>query len=378
MENARLLHDGDPIAAADALIEMGGAWEAVRLLERAHEERCGGLLLSAARVRACIAAGRIEGALEIAREAVHLYPGVAQAAVALGDALLAADCLPAAIGEFQRASRLDPDLVPARYGLGRAWLEAGEAEKAAEAFARIPPNAAFPGLADKLAEIDRMRGLRRADPRYVRHLFDQFSSDYDFRMLGELRYRGPQILRALADMLGLGMRGRLVILDLGCGTGLAGAAFRDIASCLRGIDLSPHMAAKALARGVYDEVTVADIETGLSDAAQSCDLIVAADTLVYLGDLAPMFHAAAGVLSPCGAFLFTVEGMKGEGYELGPKRRWRHSESYLRAEARRAGFDMAGLLECEPRTECALPVEGFAVALNLTRAGDPAPDRKTS
>ena len=55
-----------------------------------------------------------------------------------------------------------------------------------------------------------------------------------------------------------------------------------------------------------------------------------------------------------------------KGFELGPKRRWRHSESYLRSAAAAAGLDVAGLLECVPRTEAGKPVEGYAVALICT------------
>jgi predicted TPR repeat methyltransferase len=51
------------------------------------------------------------------------------------------------------------------------------------------------------------------------------------------------------------------------------------------------------------------------------------------------------------------------GFELGPKRRWRHSETYLRALAAQHGYEIAGLLAASPRTEAGTPVEGFAVAL---------------
>ena len=41
--------------------------------------------------------------------------------------------LPTAIAELQRALRLDPDDMRARYLLAQAWLAAGEADKALEA-----------------------------------------------------------------------------------------------------------------------------------------------------------------------------------------------------------------------------------------------------
>ena len=126
------------------------------------------------------------------------------------------------------------------------------------------------------------------------------------------------------------------------------------------------MIAKARARGIYDHLTVGDLESALAQTGPAYDLILAADTLVYLGDLAPAFAGAAGRLSPEGFFLFTVEKAEegfAPGFALGPKRRWRHSEAYLRDTAQKAGLSVAGLLEAAPRQEANQPVEGFAVAL---------------
>lgn len=362
MASALSSDDDDPLARAEALIAAGQAGDASRILESLHAAGRGGLLLQAARVRANIAQGDVPAALAIAREASRLYPAVATTAVSLGDALLAAGYLAAAIGEFQRALRLEPDLAEARYRLGCAWLEAGEPERAAQAFEALPPSQF---LADRLAEAEAIRQRPRADPRYVRHLFDQFSADYDARMIGELGYEAPHLLRHLAELIGVTQRAPLAILDLGCGTGLSGLAFADLASRLEGIDLSPQMVEKARARGIYGELRVGDIETELCASRDRFDLVVAADTLVYLGDLAALLRAVRNALSPGGSFLFTVERKDGEGYALGPKRRWLHSEIYLRQAARASGFSMAGILECTPRNEAGKPVAGYAVALEL-------------
>ncbi|HVW74081.1 MAG TPA: methyltransferase domain-containing protein, partial [Rhizomicrobium sp.] len=197
---------------------------------------------------------------------------------------------------------------------------------------------------------------------YVRHLFDQFSADYDSRMIGQLGYAAPQILLDLAGMV-MARRDKLAILDLGCGTGLAGLVFRPFAARLDGIDLSPAMVEKARARNIYDSLAVADLESALAAPGPAYDLILAVDTLVYLGDLSTVFGAAHACLHPDGFFLFTVERADSEGFELGPKRRWRHSEAYLRALAERVGFHVAGLVAATPRHEAGEPVAGFAVAL---------------
>jgi predicted TPR repeat methyltransferase len=119
-------------------------------------------------------------------------------------------------------------------------------------------------------------------------------------------------------------------------------------------------------RAIYDVLSVADIETVLAEAGVQYDLMLAADTLVYLGDLTPVLSGARKRLRQGGFFLFTVEKSEGESYKLGPKRRYRHSQTYIRQEAAMAGLEVMGLLECSPREEAKVPVAGFAVALQRT------------
>jgi predicted TPR repeat methyltransferase len=347
----------DPIEAAEALIAQGEAGQAARDLRARLDAGRGGLLARLTLVKALLAAGDPPGALIEAREAVSLHPNVAPAVLALGEALLAADLLPTAIAEFQRALRLDPDLTRARELVAAAWLRAGEADKALGALSELddPPAA-------MIAAARAIKTAPRSDPGYVRHLFDQFSADYDSRMIGQLGYAAPRILLDLAAMV-MPLRNDLSVLDLGCGTGLAGMAFKPMAARLDGIDLSPAMIEKARTRNIYDTLAVADLESALSASGPSYDVILAADTLVYLGDLATVFGAAHARLSPDGFFLFTVEKAAADGFELGPKRRWRHGEGYLRDLAGRAGFQVAGLVAATPRHEAGEPVAGFAVAL---------------
>jgi predicted TPR repeat methyltransferase len=355
-------HGTDPIAAAEALIESGHAHQAARDLRARLAEGRGGALARITLVKALLASQDIRGALAEAREAMSLNPDVPEVLVVLGEALLAAENLPAAIAELQRALRLDPGHARARHLTGRAWLDAGEADKALEMFTGLETDDA-PGLAEDIARAAAIKQMARSDPGYVRHLFDQFSADYDSRMLGQLAYAAPRILAELADLVMAG-RDDLRILDLGCGTGLAGAVFKAQARQLDGIDLSPAMIEKARARQIYDSLQVADLETALTAPGPAYDLMLAADTLVYLGDLTKVFAAAAGRLAPDGYFLFTLEDAGGDqDFELGPKRRWRHSRAYVRRLAAQAGLIVAGLVDAAPRTEAGKQVPGLAVAL---------------
>ena len=349
----------NPLDHADRLLEAGQAAEAVDLLAPLVAAGRGGFAARLLLARGLQAAGRLDEALTLSGETARLHPDIGEAVLAHGAVLLAGEQLPDAIGELQRALRLDPQNAEARFLLGCAWLEAGEGEKALSSFAVLPPEE-IPGLAGRIAEAEAMLARPRSDAGYVRHLFDQFSADYDARMLGQLVYRAPQTLRELAQFVLPGLTG-LAVLDLGCGTGLSGAAFKDRASHLTGLDLSPAMIEKAKARGVYDDLVIGDLESGLGE--DRYDLVIAADTLVYVGDLETGFAAVARALKSGGFFLFTTEAKEDEGFELGPKRRWRHSEPYLRAAALRHGFEVAGLMACVPRHEAQVPVPGFAVAL---------------
>lgn len=361
--SARLQPD-DALGRAQALLEEGATREALSALKPLIESGRAGLLARVTYTRALNAIGESAAAIEVARETTLLFPGVALAALILGEALLAQSQLPTAIAEFQRALRIDPALEGARYMLGSAWLEAGEPDSALREFEVSPAGENAPSqLLEKIAEARRMREAPRSNPRYVRHLFDQFSGDYDARMLGQLGYSAPRILRELAALvMPTAENHSLRTLDLGCGTGLAGVEFQDLASVLDGVDLSPAMIAKAHDRAIYRGLRVGDIEN-LADLREGYDLVLAADTLVYLGGLDAVFDSARAMLAPDGLFLFTVEEHVGAGFELGPKRRWRHSETYLRDAAAQSGFEVRALITCSPRTEAGVPIPGLAVAL---------------
>ena len=356
--------EGDPLEEAETLIAEGRAEDAALMLRTRIDAGRGGLLARLMLVRALIAADDKAAALEAARETTSLFPHVAQAAIGFGEALLAVALPAAAIAEFQRALRIDPSLDEARFHLGEAWLSAGEAEKALEAYAVIAPEYETKKVAQRIADANAMQTRARSDEGYVRHLFDQFSGEYDARMRGQLSYRAPEILRELADLVIAPLENKLDILDLGCGTGLSGAPFKDIAARLDGVDLSPAMAAIARKRGLYNEIIIADLETALNETSHRYDLVLAADTFVYLGDLEAVFAGAARALRDNGYFLFTVEKSETADFALGPKRRWKHSESYLRRLAENADFDVAGLIACHARHEAGEPVEGLAVALH--------------
>lgn len=356
------LRPDDILDEARALLDAGQGEAAERRLRDLVQAGDGGVRARLLWSEALCASGRAADGFEAARQTVLTHPDRADAALCCGDAALAKGDVPSALGEYERAIWLDPDLPGARAKLGAGWIAAGEPERALSALAGLERTADVQALE---SEADALLQAARCDPRYVRVLFDQFSADYDERMLNRLGYRAPQILRGLFDLLGGGRQG-LAMLDLGCGTGLGAAAFADVCALIDGVDLAPAMVEKARGRGLYRQLFVGDIESHLQALDELYDLIVAADTLVYLGDLSAVFAGASARLGVGGLFLFTVERCSAEPFARSPKQRWQHSQDYVRAAAEAAGLSIAGLIEASPRAENGVPVEGFAVGLTKT------------
>jgi len=210
----------------------------------------------------------------------------------------------------------------------------------------------------------------RCPPGYMSRLFDDFASHYDDTMVNALSYRAHLHLRDLAERVLPRLTPPWRILDLGCGTGLVGEAFKDLAvgGRLDGIDLAPRMIEASRARGIYDDLILGDLETVLANPGPSYDLILAADTMIYLGDLSTCFAGVAKRLEPGGFYLFAVESSDANGWQQTPMNRFRHSEAYLRSEAANAGLEFVELTQCTLRHESNWPVDGFAVALRRPAA----------
>jgi predicted TPR repeat methyltransferase len=148
------------------------------------------------------------------------------------------------------------------------------------------------------------------------------------------------------------------MLDLGCGTGLAGAAFRPIVDWLVGVDLSPAMVAQAATKGLYDRLATADLQRFLAEEAASAaryHLVLAADIFVYVNDLRPTMAAIARVLAADGVVAFTVETHSGSGAKLLPTLRYAHGAAHVRGAVKNAGLSLAHLAEAAVRTERACP-----------------------
>lgn len=77
-----------------------------------------------------------------------------------------------------------------------------------------------------------------------------------------------------------------------------------------GCDVSPKMVDKARATGAYTAVRVQDIHDALrEEKAASLDLVLSADTFIYVGKLEDCFHLTTIALRPGGLFAFSIEDL---------------------------------------------------------------------
>ena len=267
---------------------------------------------------------------------------------------------------------MTPNFATAWFALGAIRDRLGDRAGAVTAFERTrdadPQD--YHGARLQLARLEAGEATPAMTESYVRRLFDQYAGRYDTALTEHLHYRGPALLR---DAVDAAMRAAerpmhfRAMLDLGCGTGLAGAAFRPFVDRLVGVDLSPAMIAQAESKTLYDRLATADLARFLaaeSAAAEKYDLAIAADVFVYVNDLAPIVGAVARVLAPDGILAFTVETHSGDGVKLLPTLRFAFGADYLRAAIAAAGMTLITLSAAAIRTEKGVPVDGLvAVAI---------------
>lgn len=365
---------------AHCVIDLGEPGEAANLIEVLLEEGRASARALTVLARARTLEGRHKDAFEALNEASHLDGRSAEVLLALGAARMAAGDTASAIADLERVLRISTggnaqqsdERAEAHFRLGDAWAVLDEPERAARHFRSSQEEDASDrrGAAIRLAELEAQPAPRKASAAYVRALFDGYAPRYDGHMVETLSYRGPALLREAADRAGIPASAPHDAIDLGCGTGLSGAAFQDVCRTMLGVDLSPRMCAAAEASGFYGRVITGELVATLDAEPGPLSLAIACDTVIYLGDLAPLFTSLSAKLTQGGWFVFSTEKSDGvseeaasRGFEVGPTRRFRHTESYLRWLGSRFGFSLVSLDTGMLRTEKRVPVESFVCVM---------------
>jgi len=307
------------------------------------------------------------------RTAIDIDPNHADAYHNLAILLDATGRVAEAVTAYCHALTLQPQFANARRHLAIAYCRIGQrehAERMCREWVRLEPDSAQ--ARHTLAAVTGIDVPLRASDSYVSDTFDHFASTFDSK-LKMLHYRAPDLVAETIAAAGVAQSKALDVLDLGCGTGWCGPLLAPWARSLVGVDLSKGMLASARSKGVYDELVHGELSAYLTGVQRQFDLIVAADTVIYFGDLAPVMTAAVAALRPGGLFVFTleeaVEPELPEGFRLEPHGRYSHRREYVERLLAPYAVELS-IERADLRHEGGLPVAGLVVRAIKPRIGD--------
>ncbi|MFH1044094.1 MAG: tetratricopeptide repeat protein [Pseudomonadota bacterium] len=318
-------------AAGVQLLDAGDFAGAEGELRRALELRPGHSEAHYKLANACKELGKRAEAERHYLAALALDPRHAEAHNNLGAAQQLMGRAEEAQASYRRAIALKPGLSQPYLNLGRLLQQLGKAGEAEACYVQALAQGLDRVVFQHLLDAAQGANTAQAPPAYVRATFDGFAQQFDRHLVDTLDYRIPEILGNVVRQLS--PPGKMDILDLGCGTGLCGDCLRDLARRLVGVDLAPKMLEIARGRGCYRELVQAEIGQYLPLQASSIfDLVVAADVLIYIGDIGRIFSEVARVLRPGGWFAFSIEqpSQACDSYRLEQSGRYSQSLAYVR------------------------------------------------
>ena len=179
--------------------------------------------------------------------------------------------------------------------------------------------------------INSLTGNTSKEPpkEYVKNLFDDYAQKFNDSLVEKLQYKLPFIIKEFIYKSNNSKSNFKKVIDLGCGTGLAGPDLRQISDNLTGIDLSSNMIDKARELNIYDNLIVGDIVEQLELLEEKYDLFVALDVFIYIGEPTNFFNVIKKRCNKNSLFIFSIEIQEDEGYSLLKSSRYAHSESYI-------------------------------------------------
>jgi predicted TPR repeat methyltransferase len=402
--NSAPVTSGDSVVAliekGNALEEQGRPEEAMECYEaavqadprcaRAHLNR-GNILLASARIEeardayqlavACdphyaaayfnlgnlnCRAREYEQALRNYGIAIRIKPDFADAFVAMGNALDDLGRTAEAIESYQRALAICPNYAEVHFNLGVLAMNKGELTEAADRYKKAIDLGTTNPMASYLLAAWSGKDVGSMPAASVTSLFDDYASRFDTHLVGTLGYSTPKLMREAVGRLTRDERRFQHALDLGCGTGLIGAHFKDIVAEIDGVDLSPKMLEHASRKQIYSKLDCDEIVAWLERAAAESltfDIVLSADVFIYVGNLEPAFKATRRILADNGLFVFSVEHLAQGSFELLPTGRYAHSTSYVRELASRHGYVIELSEQMNLRKERNVMIEGTIFVL---------------
>lgn len=263
---------------------------------------------------------------------------------------------------------IDEEALAEAYNRALTLEKAGEATAAASAYREclaLDPDD-HGGAAIRLAGLGQGETPASAGDAYVATLFDQHADDFEDILVRQLGYGVPALIAERLAEIAPGPYRRM--LDLGCGTGLAGEALAERAETIIGVDLSEGMIENCFDKDVYDQLFIGEAVGFLEDfdEEEPFDLVVAADVLPYLGDLDPLFAGASKRMESGGIFGFSTETLPdavfgSRDFMVGPHQRFHHRAAYVQDRLGAHGFDTLSCEDITVRRQEGQPAPGHLV-----------------
>ncbi|MDQ8039241.1 MAG: tetratricopeptide repeat protein [Rickettsiella sp.] len=261
---------------------------------------------------------------------LNLKPDDKEALYNRAQSLMLTGQLDKAIDDLKKIVSLDANHIDAYCNLAAIYLKLDDKAAAIQSYQQVLNREKDHPIASYMLSALTQQSIFSASPiEYVKNLFDSYAPRFDTHLKDTLCYKTPELLRQ--EITPYLNSKKYKILDLGCGTGLSGIPFSEIAEKLIGIDISSKMLALAKTKNCYSELIEADILNGISQLSEPYDLILCIDTLVYFGKLDALFSVVASYLEEKGLFCFSIEisDTSVTSYRLQTSGRYQHAIIYI-------------------------------------------------
>ena len=284
--------------------------------------------------------GRLAEAEASFKKAIAIDSGAVEAHTNLAAILLSLRRLEEAEASYRQAIALQPNDAETYCNLGITLSELGRLEESEASFRKAI------ALKPDYSEVKHLLASLTGDttnsaPRdFVEKLFDGYASKFDHSLVENLDYKMPKMI---SDVIMEHCSGSALgaVLDLGCGTGLAGVEVREHCTYLEGIDLSNSMLEKARSKNIYDKLTHCGIRDFLSITDLNFDYFISTDVFIYIGDLTDVFRLIKSRNRSGGKFVFSTENTHKKGFFLERSGRYSHSKTYIESLCKKFGYGLS-------------------------------------
>jgi predicted TPR repeat methyltransferase len=313
--------------------------------------------------------GKWEESVAFCLKALNIRPDYANAHNNLGNAFRNLGRLEESLESYHNALEIEPDWDLVHSNIGNVLKDLGRLDESLTSYHRsLDINPERHDLHHLISSING-ETTDIAPENYIRELFDDYAGRFDEHLTNTLDYKIPTLMRQVVDALPDGPATFPRVLDLGCGTGMVAEKFRDKAGEIDGIDLSPRMLEQARTKDVYANLYLGDvfeILAGSDVRPGGYELIVSADTFVYIGRLDGVFAATRQALTDNGLFVFSVEHLEDGDFKLLSSGRYSQNDVYVEKLAVENKFE---IICCKPvviRIEKDEPILGRIFVLRAT------------